>query len=107
MSWPLELAVLIAVTISLAGTFLARHAAVHLNWLDQPSKRKMHTKPIPLLGGIAMYMAFLISILVTNSRTVLEEGTAVLIGATLLLVVGVIDDQRGLSPISKLLVQAS
>jgi UDP-GlcNAc:undecaprenyl-phosphate GlcNAc-1-phosphate transferase len=106
MTWPLEFAVLIAVTISLAGTFIARHAALRLNWLDQPSKRKMHSNPIPLLGGIAMYMAFLISVLFTNSQTVLAEGTTVLIGATLLLVVGVIDDQRGLSPRAKLLAQA-
>src|SRR5215207_624356 len=107
MNWPLELAVLIAVAISLVGTFLARYAAVHLDWLDQPNHRKVHANPIPLLGGIAMYMAFLISDLVTDSRTVLAEGTTVLIGATLLLVVGVIDDQRGLSPRTKLLAQAS
>jgi len=107
MNWPLELAVLIAVAISLVGTFLARYAAVRLDWLDQPNHRKVHANPIPLLGGIAMYMAFLISVLVTDSRTVLAEGTTVLIGATLLLVVGVIDDQRGLSPRTKLLAQAS
>jgi UDP-GlcNAc:undecaprenyl-phosphate GlcNAc-1-phosphate transferase len=52
-------------------------------------------------------MAFLISVLFTNSRTVLEEGTTVLIGATLLLVVGIIDDQRGMSPRTKLFAQAS
>lgn len=107
MNWPLELVVPIAVAISLTGTFLARLAAVHLDWLDQPNHRKIHTNPIPLLGGIAMYMAFLISVLFTNSRTVLEEGTAVLISATLLLVVGVIDDQRGLGPLTKLLAQTA
>src|SRR5918995_564381 len=107
MNWSLELAVLIAVAISLGGTFLARHAAVRLDWLDQPNHRKVHANPIPLLGGIAMYMALLISVLVSDSRTVLAEGTAVLIGATLLLVVGVIDDQRGVSPRTKLLAQAS
>src|SRR5215207_3322623 len=106
MNWSLEFAVLIAVAISLGGTFLARHAAVRLDWLDQPDQRKVHANPIPLLGGIAMYMAFLISVLFTDSRTVLAEGTTVLIGATLLLVVGVIDDQRGMSPRTKLLAQA-
>jgi UDP-GlcNAc:undecaprenyl-phosphate/decaprenyl-phosphate GlcNAc-1-phosphate transferase len=107
MNWSLEFAVLIAVAISLGGTFLARHAAVRLDWLDQPDQRKVHANPIPLLGGIAMYMAFLISVLFTDSRTVLAEGTTVLIGATLLLVVGIIDDQRGMSPRTKLLAQAS
>ena len=107
MNWSLEFAVLIAVAISLGGTFLARHAAVRLDWLDQPDQRKVHANPIPLLGGIAMYMAFLISVLFTDSRTVLAEGTTVLIGATLLLVVGIMDDQRGMSPRTKLLAQAS
>ncbi len=106
MNWPLEVAVLIAVAVSLVGTFAARHAALRLHWLDQPSHRKVHSNPIPLLGGIAMYMAFLISVLFTDSRAVLAEGTAVLIGATLLLVVGIIDDQRGVSPRTKLLAQA-
>src|SRR5688500_18664785 len=107
MNLPLQLAVLIAIAISLGGTYLARHAAVRLDWLDQPNHRKVHANPIPLLGGMVMYMAFLVSVLFTNSRTVLEEGTTVLIGATLLLVVGVIDDQRGMSPLPKLLAQAS
>src|SRR5215210_7072431 len=106
MNWPLQFAVLIAVAISLAGTFLVRHAALRLDWLDQPSQRKVHANPIPMLGGIAMYMAFLISVLFTDSQAVLAEGTTVLIGATLLLVVGIIDDQRGLSPRTKLLAQA-
>src|SRR5215213_5532020 len=107
MNWPLEFAVLIAVGTSLAGTFLARSAALRFHWLDHPSHRKGHANPIPLLGGIAMYMAFLASILLTNSQIVLQEGVTVLIGATLLLVVGVIDDRRGLVPLTKLLAQAS
>ena len=107
MSWPLQIAVLLAVGISLAGTFLARHAAVHLGWLDRPNGRKVHSNPIPLLGGLAIYNAFLITLLVTNSRRVLEEGSIVLVGATLLLVVGIVDDQRGLSPRLKLLAQVA
>jgi UDP-GlcNAc:undecaprenyl-phosphate/decaprenyl-phosphate GlcNAc-1-phosphate transferase len=107
MNWPLELAVLIAIAISLVGTFAARHAALRLHWLDQPSHRKVHSNPIPLLGGIAIYTAFLVTILLTDSRRILEEGTAVLVGATLLLIVGIIDDQRGLRPRTKLIAQVA
>src|SRR5688500_2139867 len=88
MNWPLEFAVLIAIAISLTGTLIARSAALRFHWLDQPNRRKVHDNPIPLRGGIAMYVAFLISVLVANSQTVLREGGAVIIGATLLLVVG-------------------
>jgi UDP-GlcNAc:undecaprenyl-phosphate/decaprenyl-phosphate GlcNAc-1-phosphate transferase len=107
MNWPLEIAVVIAVGTSLAATFLARSAALHFHWLDQPSHRKVHANPIPLLGGVAMYLAFLLSVLVTNSQTVFKEGATVLVGATLLLVVGIVDDRRGLSPLTKLLAQVS
>lgn len=106
MSWPLELVVLSAVVISVIGTYLARNAALRFDWLDRPSQRKMHTNPIPLLGGIAIYTAFLVTLLISNSRAILEEGTVVLVGATLLLIVGIVDDQRGLSPRVKLLAQA-
>lgn len=106
MNWAMAYTVLLAVLVSLVGTRLARTAARRLEWLDRPSQRKVHTNPIPLLGGIAIYNAFLLTVLITNSRQVLAEGTVVLIGATLLLLVGVIDDQRGLGAPPKLLAQA-
>jgi UDP-GlcNAc:undecaprenyl-phosphate GlcNAc-1-phosphate transferase len=106
MTLPLAVIVLVAVAISMVGTLVARYAAVRFAWLDQPSRRKLHANPIPLLGGIAIYNAFLVAALLADSRRVLAEGTTVLIGATLLLIVGVIDDQRGLSPRVKLIAQA-
>lgn len=101
----LGLAVIAALMVSLSGTFVARSAARRLDWLDQPSRRKLHTDPVPLLGGVAMYLAFLIALPIANSRTVFEEGIVVLAGATILLIVGVIDDRRGIAPLPKLLAQ--
>lgn len=105
MSSPLFFAVVAALLLSLSGTYAARGAARRLNWLDQPSRRKVHASPIPLLGGVAMYLAFLIALPIANSRTVVEEGVVVLAGATILLIVGVIDDRRGMAPLPKLLAQ--
>jgi UDP-GlcNAc:undecaprenyl-phosphate GlcNAc-1-phosphate transferase len=103
----LLLAAFIAMAVSTAATYVVRDAARRLDWLDQPSRRKLHTDPIPLLGGIAMYLAFLVAVPVARSRTVLEEGGIVLAGATLLLIVGIIDDRRGLNPLLKLLAQVA
>lgn len=105
MSWPLGFAAIAAFVISLLGTYLVRSAATRYSWLDQPSKRKMHADPIPLMGGLAMYAAFVIVLPIANSRAVLSEGLWVLAGATLLLIVGVIDDRRGVSPKQKLAAQ--
>src|SRR5689334_19216931 len=96
--WSLTFTVLVSIIVSLVATWIARTAALRFEWLDRPSQRKVHTNPIPLLGGLAIYSAFLLAVLSTNSHIVLAEGTAVLIGATLLVAVGAIDDQVGVSP---------
>jgi UDP-GlcNAc:undecaprenyl-phosphate GlcNAc-1-phosphate transferase len=103
-SW-LGLAVVIAFIVSLSATYGIRWAARHFDWLDHPSRRKLHSNPVPLMGGVAMYAAFVVALPVARSRTVVEEGAVVLAGATLLLVTGIIDDRRGMSPRSKLLAQ--
>lgn len=101
------LTLIAAALFSLLGTHLARAAAIRFRWLDRPSRRKMHVNPIPLLGGVAIYNAFILSFLLTNNREVLSQGVAVLIGSTLLVLIGMYDDQRGLGPRPKLFVQVS
>ena len=105
MSEWLAAAVFVAFIVSLGATWSVRWAARRFDWLDHPSRRKLHTNPIPLMGGIAMYAAFIVAVPVAQSRTVFDEGIYVLAGATLLLVTGVIDDRRGMSPRMKLLAQ--
>lgn len=98
-------ALIAAALLSLLGTRLARAAAHRFEWFDRPSQRKMHINPIPLLGGVAIYNAFVLSFLMTNTREVLSQGVVVLIGSTLLVLIGFYDDQRGLGPRPKLLAQ--
>lgn len=71
--------------------------------LDFPSDRKVHANPTPLCGGWAIYLAFLVSMVglfPANTRMV-----GLLLGASLLVVVGTVDDLRGLSARFRLLVQ--
>ncbi|MCA9879322.1 MAG: undecaprenyl/decaprenyl-phosphate alpha-N-acetylglucosaminyl 1-phosphate transferase, partial [Thermomicrobiales bacterium] len=103
----LAAAVAVAFVVSLSATWGVRWAARRFDWLDHPSRRKLHTNPVPLMGGIAMYAAFVVAVPVAHSRTVLEEGLVVLAGATLVLVTGIIDDRRGMSPRVKLLAQVA
>jgi UDP-GlcNAc:undecaprenyl-phosphate GlcNAc-1-phosphate transferase len=81
----------------------ARVVALRLKILDHPSGRKIHTDPTPLLGGIPVFIAFTGSIL---ANSILDrEVAAILIGAALLTVTGLLDDAFGLPARLKLLAQ--
>ena len=89
-------------------TFGVRAFCHHMNWLDQPAERRIHTIPLPRLGGIAIYLAFvLISLLLYTPGQPNEVSIYWLLLAAGLLVVVVhaYDDVRGLQPWWKLLAQ--
>src|SRR5579863_7922935 len=85
----------IALITSLAATVPVRQFAVRIGMVDQPGPRKIHVEPIPLLGGIAIYAAVILAVLVSYPSRTLSEILGILAGATLLLLVGTLDD-RGL-----------
>ena len=87
-------------------TPLTRQLALRLNIVDQPGQRKIHREPIPLLGGIAIYGAFLLATLLFTPATHLVEFGAVLAGGLWLATVGYIDDRNGMNPRVKLASQA-
>ncbi|MBI4552251.1 MAG: undecaprenyl/decaprenyl-phosphate alpha-N-acetylglucosaminyl 1-phosphate transferase [Candidatus Latescibacteria bacterium] len=81
-------------------------AGVIAQWtgvMDYPAQRKMHQAPTPLLGGLAIYTAFAMTIFVNNLYTV--ELKSVAIAATLVFCIGLLDDIRPLSAWSRLGVQ--
>lgn len=72
------------------------------NILDIPSRRKVHLKPVPLLGGLGIYFAFLLSILSTLEFN--ETLILILMTGTIIIIVGVLDDIIDVSAKIKLLV---
>ena len=71
--------------------------------LDVPASRKVHSAPTPLLGGLAIYAAFITGIL-ANSILDRQVG-AILIGGSLLVIVGILDDILDVPAIVKLVTQ--
>ena len=90
---------------SLFGTYIARDTAYRLRWFDKPDARKSHVRYIPLLGGIAIYTAFLMSLLIFDSPWLFSEGRSIIVGATLIAGLGLYDDLYGMNPLPKLLGQ--
>jgi UDP-GlcNAc:undecaprenyl-phosphate GlcNAc-1-phosphate transferase len=91
-----------ALVLAVGGTPLVRRLALRLGVLDQPNARKIHVNPIPLLGGLAIYAAFIAALLIFGSRFRIDELLSILVGASLVSFLGVWDDRRGLSPFLKL-----
>jgi UDP-GlcNAc:undecaprenyl-phosphate GlcNAc-1-phosphate transferase len=91
----------LAFAISAALTPAVRRYALAHGVLDRPiSLRKIHTRPVPYLGGLAIFLGFLATVLLLIP---VNRQLAALIGGCLVLViVGAIDDIRGLSPWAKL-----
>ncbi|MGH7369338.1 MAG: MraY family glycosyltransferase, partial [Candidatus Methylomirabilaceae bacterium] len=95
---------MLALVASLVLTPLIRHFAIRAGCVDQPTSRKFHRTPVALLGGVALYVAFALAVVITGAFEGPLRG--VLLGAAFLMLVGLVDDTRGMNPSVKLLAQA-
>jgi UDP-GlcNAc:undecaprenyl-phosphate GlcNAc-1-phosphate transferase len=86
------IAFLVALLASLGLTVPVRRLALRYGMVDNPGPRKVHVSPIPLLGGIAIYLGFVLAVLLTHHRVPQQQVAGILAGATLLAVVGLLDD---------------
>src|SRR6266478_295201 len=89
------LAFFIALFASLMLVVPVRALALRVGMVDLPGPRKVHLTPIPLLGGLAMYAAVVIAVLFAFNGPARAQIAGILIGATLVAGVGILDD-RGL-----------
>ena len=94
-----------ALIIAIGGTPLVRYAAMRLGILDQPSARKVHHAPVPLMGGAAIYIAFIAALAIWGERSYVNEVVGIFVGATLVSLVGALDDSRGVGSYLKLAFQ--
>ena len=98
------LALAAAFVISFAATPVVRSFAKQVGAVDIPdNKRHIHTHPIPRMGGLAIFLGFLLSVLLFANITPQVRG--ILLGAILIVVVGAIDDVLNLNAWLKFCVQ--
>lgn len=84
-------------------TFYIKKIAIHIGAMDIPNKRKVHTKPMPRLGGLGVFLTFLFGYMLFGVQSI--QMNSILIGAFIIVTVGVIDDIRPLGATTKLLGQ--
>lgn len=103
----LILSALVAALAAMAFTIPVRHAALRMQWIDRPDKRKMHQSPVAYGGGIVIVagiIAGLITVLLLQPEVISAEqrSVAFIIGLLVALLIGCWDDARGLSPWTKI-----
>src|SRR5438105_1079238 len=102
---PLLLIFIAALLFVLLATPVMRRLAHRYSVVDAPSARKIHSDPVPLLGGAAIYLAVIAGLVLYGDVPYIEQTASILLGATLMSMLGVWDDKWGLRPIVKLLGQ--
>jgi UDP-GlcNAc:undecaprenyl-phosphate GlcNAc-1-phosphate transferase len=91
-----------ALILTLSGTPVMRLVALRFGVIDQPAARKIHANPVPLLGGAAIYIAFILVLFFFGDRHYIHGVVGIFIGATIMSLVGVVDDRWGLGSYIKL-----
>ena len=96
-----------ALALAAGATPIARRVAGRVGLISAPSGRRTHAEPIPLLGGAAIYGAVVLAAALFVDRREWAELIAILGGATVVALLGLLDDHRPLGALPKLVGQVA
>ncbi len=123
LSWDQQIPYMVALfivtlVVSLVLTPLVRRWAIGRGWVDNPDEeRRVHTRAVPRIGGLAMFAAFTVGVLLTFAFPIIRQGKAgnelyevnrvllMLVGAAIITIVMAVDDVKKLKPLPRLLWQ--
>jgi len=98
------LALIVAFLVSFSATPVVMLYANKMGAIDVPKdNRRVHKRPIPRIGGLAIFYGFIISVLTFS--VIDHQMTGILIGSVIIVTIGVIDDIKGLPALVKLAFQ--
>ncbi|HYK74659.1 MAG TPA: MraY family glycosyltransferase [Pseudoneobacillus sp.] len=101
------LTMFICFVTSILITPLVKKFAFKIGATDKPNKRKVHEKIMPRLGGLAIYISFIVGMLVLRPFDPynLHLNTALIVGSIIIMITGILDDMIELSAKWKLVGQ--
>ena len=100
------LALLVALVVSFLASPLVKNFAYKVGAIDVPKDaRRMHKTPTPRLGGLAIFLGFMISVILFVPIRGDREMQSILLGAVIIVVLGVVDDIMALPAMLKFVVQ--
>ncbi|GBF12297.1 MraY family glycosyltransferase [Tepidibacillus sp. HK-1] len=94
----------VPLVLSILLTPIIKKIAIKIGAVDHPNARKVHTKVMPRMGGVAIFLATTIGIILFANET--EEPLFwILLGSLVIVITGIIDDIKPLSAKTKLVFQ--
>ncbi|MBI4802872.1 MAG: undecaprenyl/decaprenyl-phosphate alpha-N-acetylglucosaminyl 1-phosphate transferase [Elusimicrobia bacterium] len=96
---------LIASLIALVFSPLTSLLAWRIGAVDLPGERKIHTEPVPRVGGLAVYAAFICTVF--RNQQFSEEVLGIMLGGSVIFALGFMDDWKQLSAKTRLVWQAA
>ncbi len=100
------LALLTALVVSFLMTPVVKTFAYKVGAVDVPKDaRRMHKVPIPRLGGLAIFIGFMVSVLILGNVRGNGQMQSILLGSVIIVVLGVVDDIMALPAMLKFVVQ--
>src|SRR5229473_2075240 len=100
-----------AFVLALALTFAVRAFCYKVGWLDRPAARRVHKKAVPRLGGVAMFLSFVVVAILFYAPGAKSNPTEIsifwllIVASTFIVIVHTFDDIIGLKPRTKLIAQ--
>jgi UDP-GlcNAc:undecaprenyl-phosphate GlcNAc-1-phosphate transferase len=94
-----------ALVFAIGGTPVARRIAPRLGVMDQPSTRKVHIRPIPRMGGVAIFIAVMLALVLLQDKRNFDQFVSILLAASWMSFLGLWDDRWGVRPMLKLSAQ--
>ncbi len=91
-----------ALLLAIGAVPVMRRLALQTGTVDKPAARKIHSSPVPLLGGAAIYLSFILVLIFFGDRDYINEVVGIFVGASLMSFMGVVDDRWGLGSYAKL-----
>lgn len=89
-NWQIFSMIFISFLVSVVFVPVVKKIAYHIGAMDYPNERKLQKVPMPRLGGLGIYVGFLVGYMLFGKESL--QMNSILIGSIVILVTGIIDD---------------
>ena len=96
---------LLALSITAFSTPWVRRLAIYLGFVDAPAQRKLHSTPLPLMGGLGIFGGAIVAVLLFYEGQPPPQVFGILLAAGVVALAGLLDDRYGLPARAKLVAQ--